>query len=178
MNKKMKSVAQNNIGYTGIVRLSQYTNNKKFTIAEIHNEGGKPLFDFLADCLSGNFVEASVNRPTKISLLYKNDSGIYEQAEGTSFIYLLTVPEKVYNEKAGVVRYSFIIPQEYFAGGMNSTTRFNAIGLYCDSAESVDDYAARCDVDTNDWDISISSVLALDWELHVANNFDYQEGTY
>lgn len=169
MSKNIKSIAQNNIGYTGVVRLSQYTGSKKFTIAEIHNEGGKPLFDFLADCLIGNFAEASVNRPTKILLLNKDDNGNYEQADGTSFIYLLTAPEKVYSEREGIVRYSFIIPQEYFAGGNSNSIRFNAIGLYCDSADSAEDFAACCRVDTSTWSISISSVLVLDWELHIAN---------
>jgi hypothetical protein len=178
MSKNIKSIAQNNIGYTGVVRLSQYTCNKKFTIAEIHNEGGKPLFDFLADCLVGNFTEASANMPTKISLLYKDDAENYEQAEGTSFIYLLNAPERVYNEKEGVVRYSFIIPQEYFAGGNPNSVRFNAIGLYCDSTDDINYYAARCDIPVDDWSISISSVLVLDWELHIANNFSNQEGTY
>ena len=173
MDKKIKSITQNNIGYTGIVKLSQYTKNKKFKIAEIHNEGGKPLFDFLADCLIGNFTVAATNRPNKIALLNINDEAgqvTVEAAEGTSFIYLLTAPEKVYNENAGVVRYSFIIPQEYFAG-VGGAVRFNAIGLYLDSATTVDDYAACCKVDTKDWSISISSVLVLDWELHIANNF-------
>lgn len=178
MSKSIKSTAQNNIGYTGIVRLSQYTGDKKFTIAEIHNKGGKALFDFLASCLIGNFTEASVNRPNKIALLYTEDTETYEQADGTSFIYLLTTPEQVYSEEEGVVRYSFIIPQEYFAGGNSSSIRFNAIGLYCDSADDVNDYAACCDVNTNEWSISISSVLVLDWELHIANNFSNEEGTY
>lgn len=179
MSKNIKSVAQNNIGYTGVVRLSQYTSNKKFTIAEIHNEGGKPLFNFLADCLISDFATAGANRPTKIALLYVNDEtdpATIEAAEGTSFIYLLKAPEKVYSETEGVVRYSFIIPQEYFAAGRPDSVRFNAIGLYCDSTDDVNDYAARCDVDTGTWDISISSVLVLDWELHIANHFDSQEG--
>lgn len=177
MSKNIKSIAQNNVGYTGIVKLSQYTKNKKFKIAEIHNEGGKPLFDFLADCLVGSFTEASINRPTKILLLNKEinaDGSItYEAAEGVSFIYLLTKPEKVYSETEGIVRYSFIIPQEYFAG---DKSRFNAIGLYGDLARYAEDFAACCDVDTSGWSISISSVLVLDWELHIANNFKDQGG--
>jgi hypothetical protein len=136
------------------------------------------LFDFLVDCLIGNFTEAAANRPNKIALLNKTEGNTYELAEGTSFIYLLNVPERVYSEDEGIVRYSFIIPQEYFAGGNNSSVRFNAIGLYCDSADDANNYAACCDVDTSTWSISISSVLVLDWELHLANNFDYQEDVY
>lgn len=171
MSKQIKSVAKNNIGYTGVVKLSQYTGNKKFIIAEIHNEGGKPLFDFLSDCLTGNFTVASANVPNKI-LLLNIDEETYpaeiKAADDADFIYLLTMPEKVYSEEEGIVRYSFIIPQEYFT----SSKRFNAIGLYADSAEYAEDYAAYCKVDTSTWSVSISSVLVLDWELHIANNFD------
>lgn len=170
MSKELRGTAKNNIAYTGVVKLSQYTNGKKFAIAEIHNEGGKPLFDFLTDCLIGDFDIAKADRPTKILLLNIDEDDEINKADNTSFIYLLSKPEKVYSENAGIVKYSFIIPQEYFAAGnANGATRFNAIGLYTDSAKDAKDYAACCKVDTSEWSISISSVLVLDWELHISN---------
>ena len=51
----MKNTAINHINYTGIVTLSQYINGKKFLITQKHNAGAHMLFDFLADCLVGNF---------------------------------------------------------------------------------------------------------------------------
>jgi hypothetical protein len=162
----IKGKAINSLSYTGIVRLSQYTNGKKVTIAEEHNEGGKILFNFLADCLVGDFDIARQDRPTKILLLREEDGNL-AKASNTSFIYLLTRPEKVYSkENECVIRYSFIIPQEYFIG-----TNFNAIGLYAESADeyNVSDYAAYCYVEANEWSISRSSVLILDWELHISN---------
>ena len=170
MSRKLQSAAVKHIEYTGIVTLSQYTKGKKFTIAKIHNTGGKPLFNFLADCLTGDFDIAKMDRPTKILLLNIDDAHQVTAAKNTSFIYLLSKPEKVYSEAGSIVKYSFIIPQEYFAAGnANGATRFNAIGLYANSATSAEDYAAYCEVDTSDWSISISSVLALDWELHLSN---------
>jgi hypothetical protein len=173
MGKNIKSVAQNNIGYTGIVKLSQYTGGKKFSIAEIHNVGGKPLFNFLVDCLMGNFKEAAANRPVKIMLLNVEGTGentTIKAATDTGLISLLNAPEKLYSATEGIVRYSFMIPQEYFA----NNSRFNAIGLYpgyVTKPSEAGDFAAYCLVDRSDWDISISSVLVLDWELHIANNF-------
>lgn len=170
MSKKLRGTAINNIAYTGVVRLSQYTNDKKFIIAEVHNEGGKPLFDFLAECLIGDFDIAKLDRPTKILLLNIDDKNNITPAENTSFIYLLTKPDMLYSEDESIVNYSFMIPQEYFAAGnANGATRFNAIGLYPNSATSAEDYAAYCKIDTSDWSISISSVLVLDWELHISN---------
>lgn len=167
MSKNIKSVAVNNIEYTGIVKLSQYTNGKVFTVLEKHNEGGTALFNFLTDCLLGDFDIAKFDRPSKIMLLNINEDGILAKATNTSFIYLLSKPEKVYStEKKGIVRYSFIIPQDYFVG-----TDFNAIGLYTNSTSELDleDYAAFCEVDLSDVSLSISSVLVLDWELHISN---------
>ena len=148
MSGNIKGTTINNIGYTGIVKLSQYTKNKKVPVAEIHNEGGLSLFNFLADCLVGDFDIAKVDRPTKILLLNIDEQNNIKAADNTSFIYLLAKPEKVYSEDAGIVRYSFIIPQEYFAAsGVVGSIRFNAIGLYTNSVQSVldaDNFAAFC----------------------------------
>jgi hypothetical protein len=167
MSKNIKSAAINNLEYTGIVKLSQYTNGKRFTVLEKHNEGGKALFNFLTDCLIGDFDIAKIDRPSKIMLLNHDGSGNLTKATNTSFIYLLSKPEKLYSaEKEGIVRYSFMIPQDYFIG-----TDFNAIGLYTSSASELDlaDYAAFCEVNLSDVNLSISSVLLLDWELHISN---------
>ena len=171
MNKKLRSTATSKLGYTGMVKLSQYNNGKKTEVATMHNEGGKALFNFIAECLCGNFTVASKNMPIKILLLNVDDKGEKSAAEGTDWIYILTAPEKVYSETEGVVRYSFIIPQEYFAAG-GSAVRFNAIGLYTKSATTPEDFAAYCRVKRSDWSLSLSSVLVLDWELHVANSFE------
>lgn len=172
MSQKTKGFTQNQITYTGTVRLSQYHKGKRHEIAEIHNEGGKPLFDFLADCLAGDFDLAKTNIPSVIKLLNVDEAGNKSVAANTPVIYMYTKPERVYSETAGIVRYSFVIPQEYFAAGnISGATRFNAIGLYTDEAAAADDFAAFCAVDTNDsnWDISMSSALVLDWELQITN---------
>lgn len=166
-NTRVKGTTVNSLGYTGIVTLSQYIRGKKRIVAKIHNRGNKPLFDFFADCLVGNFDTAKLYRPNKIMLLYKDDENVLHKAEDTDFIYLLSNPEKVYNDTEGVVRYSFIIPQDRFAG-----KNFNAIGLYTKAADGIDvnNYAAYCDIKQDTIrDVSLSSVLVLDWELHISN---------
>jgi hypothetical protein len=155
------------IGYTGIVTLSQYIGGKKFIVAKTHNAGGKPLFNFLADCLVGDFEIARIDRPTKILLLNIDDNQQKSVATDTRFIYMLSKPERVYSDSEGIVRYSFIVPQDIFAG-----TKFNAIGLYTDTAttQDVNDYAAFCTLAPDFFNnVSVSSVLVLDWELHISN---------
>ena len=162
----IKGTSINSLQYTGIVTLSQYIGGKKFTLAQIHNDGGKPLFNFLADCLAGDFDMAKVDRPTKILLLNISEDYSMSKATDTAFYYLLSKPEKVYSDTEGIVRYSFMIPQEIFAG-----TKFNAIGLYTDTATFLDvnNYAAYCKLDAEFFDkVSASSVLVLDWELHIS----------
>ena len=90
MYNKLKSSTTSRVEYTGIVRLSQYTGGKKFTIAEMHNVGGKPLFDFLADCLIGDFDLAKLDRPTKILLLNIDEERNIMAADNVNFIYLLS----------------------------------------------------------------------------------------
>ena len=167
----IKNTAINSLAYTGIVTLSQYIGQKKVVLSKMHNAGGKPLFNFLASCLLGDFAVASPNRPCKIMLLQEDNSDgikVISKAANTDFIYLLSKPEQVYSENnESIVKYSFIIPQDYFTG-----TSFNAIGLYADSATKADieDYAAIVsNVNFDAINVSISSVLVLDWELHISN---------
>lgn len=164
--KNLKGTAINTVEYTGIVTLSQYIKGKKAIISKTYNSGGKALFEFLTDCLLGDFDVAKIDRPTKI-LLLNEAGGVLTKANNTGFVSLLANPVKIYDTNAGIIRYSFHITQDLFAG-----TTFNAIGLYPNSATDLDldNYAAICNINPNDLDgLSVSSVLVLDWELHLSN---------
>ena len=167
----IKGTTINSLGYTGIVTLSQYIGAKRKILAKSHNEGGMALFNYLASCLAGDFDIVSVDRPTKILLLDMNrDESTgdikLERAVNSRFITLLTKPEIVYSNVEGIVRYSFVIPQEMLMG-----TNFNAIGLYSASAveEDINDYAACCSIELDKNNMSLSTVLVVDWELHISN---------
>lgn len=173
----MKSTTTNGLNYTGIVNLSQYTGHKKTQIARIYNNGGNALFNFLSDCLIGDFDSARLARPTKIMLLnteYEdktNNKKIKKISSASGFIYLTSKPEKVFVESTAAiskVRYSFVIARDILE---NAT--FNSIGLYADNA-TLDDignfnYAAFCDISLSTSDIAASSLLAVDWELNISN---------
>ena len=170
----MKNTAINSLGYTGIVTISQYIGSKKVKIAQIHNEGRKSLFNFIADCLAGDFDSASIDRPYKIMLLKAtkdigSDELILEKR--SDFISLVSNPEKIYSPNSGIVRYSFIVTKDKL-----DTTDFNCIGLYAKSTivseSDINNFAAICEVDTGEYQLSISSALVIDWELHVSNMED------
>jgi hypothetical protein len=164
----MKSTVINTLSYTGIVTLSQYIGNKKIEIAQVHNEGGNPLFSFFSDCLIGDFESARINRPIKIMLLKRISGEVSDDYESKSdYIHLTTPAEKVYDDSLteGIVRYSFIVTRDKL-----ENTDFNCIGLYSGSTKLEDfrDYAAICSV--GDMIISPSSALLIDWKLYISNS--------
>lgn len=169
----MKNSAINSLGYTGIVTLSQYSNNKKIVLKQVHNSGSNPLFNFFANCLLGDFETAKLELPTKIKLLYAekddNTDEITKLESASGFIYLLNKPERLYTESyiaSSSICYSFIIPRDIV-----ERSNFNSIGLYPDAAaeEDVDNHAAICMVDGVSG-MSTSAVLVVDWELIITNN--------
>ena len=169
----MKNTAINTLEYTGVVTLSQYINSKKVKITQVNNEGGNPLFNFLSDCLIGDFDTAKASLPTKIMLLKSyeiidtsNNTTSINVESRSGFIYLLSKPEKVYDNTKGVVRYSFVLSRDII-----ESTDFNSIGLYTNSTTEVypQNYAAFCKVSINSNDISSSSILIVDWELNISN---------
>ena len=169
----MKNAAINTLEYTGMVTLSQYINSKKVKLAQVQNEGGNPLFNFMSDCLIGDFDVARVNLPTKIMLLNvtstkdtDGNTSVLNIESRSGFVYLLTKPEKVYNATKSVVRYSFALSRDILEG-----TDFNSIGLYAAGTAEThpQEYAALCKVSINGNDISTSSILVVDWELNISN---------
>ncbi len=179
----MKSKTINSLFYTGIVTLSQYSRNKKVPILQLHNSGGNLLFDFLANCLTGDFDLAAPNQPNKIMLL-NIEGGIPEDISTlnlatstitpvSDFIYLLTKPERVNSSDSCTVRYSFSVASEFLA-----SKAFNCIGLYTDKVspdkttdEFKNNFVALCKLSTADLEaIPTSSRLVIDWELNISNN--------
>lgn len=160
----MKNVATNTLQYAGIVTVSQRIGNNKIKVAQIHNSGSNLLFDFIIDCLAGDFIE--YNRPYYIRLLSDKGSGQYESR--SELIPCLSLPKKTPYESS--VTYSFEIPRSFLQG-----TNFNCIGLYSASTESTTDlgeYAAVCSTDgkINEAQISAASALLVDWKLIITNN--------
>lgn len=173
----MRNIATNGIGYTGIVRLSQYINGKKKPIAALKNQGNTPLFNFISDCLLGDFDIAQINRPTKIMLLKRVPEAIdsstgesipaYYQSE-SGFIYLRSKPEKLNASVYGGVRYSFVIDRS-----MMANAELEYIALYSNSVteQDINNFAAIVQVpEIANQGITSSSALVIDWELRISNN--------
>lgn len=171
----MSNKAISTIKYTGMVTLSQYIGSKKIKIAQMQNTGGNPLFDFIADCLVGDFTLAKFNRPTKIMLLKRTAhettgaATTYTYEGLTGFSYLTTKPEKVYDPTNGIVRYSFLIPSDWLEGIDNFDNV--GIGLFTDSTtdRDLESYAAFCELTVTKTSL-VNAALVVDWELIISNN--------
>lgn len=155
----MKSKVLNTLNYTGVVTLSQYIGNKKIKIAQIHNKGGNPLFNFFTNCLIGEFAKASASRPEKIALFNLNGN-TYDSVTG--FVNMYTPAKKTDVNK---VKYSFMITKDKFE---SATFTDLHIGLYTHGATDLQDYAAICKVDIENTAL-INAALVVDWELAISN---------
>lgn len=167
----MKNMILNTINYTGLVTLSKQIGNAKMPIAQIHNAGGTPLFEFIAECLAGNMEIAKAIRPTKVMLLKSNDLTNFEDLSGT--FYLITKPEKLTsNSKHGIgARYSFLLPKDL----IENITAFDNVylALYSDATDTtrsqeLANYAAICKLEVIKNTI-VNAALAVDWDLTVSN---------
>jgi hypothetical protein len=171
----MKNKAINVLNYTGIVTLSRYVGTKKIKVAQVHNTGGTSLFNFLANCLAGEFDVAKVNIPTKIRLLYRSgDTDNYTYSPITSSIFLRTPPEPSFTTGESRVKFSFIIPRDYLDSISLVSTPDNTLclGLYANSVseEDSENFMAFCELENLDQSILVNAYLVVDWELIIANS--------
>lgn len=176
----MKNIAANKLGYTGIVTLSQYIGTKKVKIASLHNTGGMPLFEFIADCLLGDFTIARESMLDKIILIeYDEETNTYARRSG--FYHRLTKPEKIYDSTGKcAVRYSFTIPKDI----IENLTNFEnlSLGLFTENTpedandDELSEYAAFCKLDLRHSSV-LGAALVVDWVLMFSNATEYTEAT-
>jgi hypothetical protein len=162
----MKNTTINSLEYSGTVTISMGVGTKKVNVAKIQNTGKQSLFNFFADCLVGDFDVAEAERPNKIMLLHYNAADDrYESRSG--FIY--GRPEKIYNSSEGVVCYSFTITRDKL-----ENITFDSIGLFSHATKNLENDNFVAIVDNvqdklNKKNLSVSSALVIDWELHISN---------
>ena len=60
------------VGYSGKVKVTVVDDRKVVSRNVGHNAGGQPLFQFLAQCLCGNYENTKPLQPLKIKLFYNN----------------------------------------------------------------------------------------------------------
>ncbi len=174
----MKNIARNTLAYVGDVTLSQYVGSKKVKIGHVHNKGGKPLFDFLASCFTGDFATANTLLPRKIWLFeaeFNNDTikdGTFKDHSTQGILSPARKSDST--ENASSVRYSFSIPYTYITS--LDTFEHAYIGLYTEHEENPDNYLAYFSLSTLNRSLFLNTALVIDWELQVTNDStNYEE---
>lgn len=175
----MKNIARNTLTYIGDVTLSQYIGSKKVTVGKIHNSGGKPLFDFLVSCMSGDFTTANALLPCRIGLFTADydSNGTFSNIEGIGNWGLLSPIRKVDSTfENSSVCYSFMIPFEIISPITSFENAF--VGLYSEyeaSKSAYANYMAYFSLSTLDRSLFLNAALVVDWELKIINGkTDYE----
>ena len=184
------------IGYRGDVKFSTYIGKHLLSTKTYRNAGALPLFQFLANCLAGNFPAAYQNRPYKIKLLKANaerpsDLNMPTDVRGnnascSSLLSMTSAPAIIIQDSAEMqackVTFSFIFPQ-------NSITESgaNIIAMYGPGITDQGEYCAyykltRESVDASGgietvWDPIIidpdddeaNKIYAVEWTMTLAN---------
>lgn len=87
MNSKPLEITKTNSDcaqYTGTVTVASYLGDRLIKKETHHNQGLKTLFEFIGDCLQGNWYGARDKRPCKLVMLKKAEGEILTDAEYNS----------------------------------------------------------------------------------------------
>jgi hypothetical protein len=161
----------------GKITLSQWLGSKKIVVGRTHNSGGKPLFDFLTSCFTGDFSIAQAKLPRKIGIYTREDDTI----RGLCKYPLISAAKKVEStSNASAVRYSFIIPYDVISS--IESFEYAYIGLYpenpIDSENPYNDYLASFSLKDLNRSLFLNSALTVDWDLQIVNgSTEYDEST-
>lgn len=98
-----KASCTQNIQYRGYIKVEAIRNGKSKVLLSQHNEGQKPLFQFIAYCLAG-YSNDSVRRPAHIMLKNGEDNQMLRTVRYTSAKVIETT------DNGYGVRYKFLIP--------------------------------------------------------------------
>ena len=184
------------VGYSGKVKVTVVDDRKVVSRKVGHNAGGQPLFQFLAQCLCGNYENAEQSQPLKIKLFYNEaetktnairnieawvgsaSNTSIEEASNFIFVNAPSVPEEIEDEKGNKNGYKAIL---HFRVPFSFVTRnkINQICLYAQNEIDSKKYSAYylftdstdaeklAPIEVNNQQASYS--LIIEWELSIAN---------
>ena len=87
---ELKTLNNQSVNYKGIVKVSIVNGqNKTISTNTYHNNGTNNLFNFIANCIAGNYINHEKYRPCKIALYRAAESGsnIKSEYRMSNFIF-------------------------------------------------------------------------------------------
>ena len=184
------------VGYSGKVTVTVVDDRKVVSRKVGHNAGGQPLFQFLAQCLCGNYENTKPLQPLKIKLFYNkatdttaaitninnwvgSDSNTsIEEASNFIFVNAAGATEEIVDEEGNKNGYKAIL---HFRVPFAFVTQneVNQICLYAQSENDDKKYSAYylfkdsknkeklAPIKVNNQQASYN--LIIEWELSIAN---------
>ena len=185
------------VGYSGKVTVTVVDDRKVVSRKVGHNAGGQPLFQFLAQCLCGNYENTKPLQPLKIKLFYNNakdktaaitniqnwvkSEGDFTSVASASNFIFVNAPgdtEEIADEKGNKNGCKAIL---HFRVPFSFVTRteINQICLYAQNANDDKKYSAYylftdsknkeklAPIKVNNQQASYN--LIIEWELSIAN---------
>ena len=184
------------VGYSGKVTVTVVDDRKVVSRKVGHNAGGQPLFQFLAQCLCGNYENTKPLQPLKIRLFYNkatdttaattninnwvgSDSNTsIEEASNFIFVNAPSATEEIEDEEGNKNGYKAIL---HFRVPFSFVTRteINQICLYAQNESDPKIYSAYY-LFTDSTDVEklapikvnnqqASYNLIIEWELSISN---------
>lgn len=191
--KETNKSTSGSIGYQGKISVAVQRGNKTISNKTYNNNGNTNLFRFLGDCLAGTFSEE--NRPIKIALFNKKNTGIPEEADDFStwvftksilaspltIVYSNTPKPKIEGNTVSIT-YDFKIPYTYLTGSVYKVAIYSArneVNTEVPSSNNIWNWSAAfgfLNEDGTDWEPIIISnsnkqyyTLLISWTMSIRN---------
>lgn len=185
------------VGYSGKVKVTVVDDRKVISRKVGHNAGGQPLFQFLAQCLCGNYENTKTLQPLKIKLFYnkaetvadaitniqnwvKSEGDFTSVASASNFIFVNAAgaTEEIADEEGNKNGYKAIL---HFRVPFSFVTKneVNQICLYAQNENDDKKYSAYylfkdskdekklAPIKVNNQQASYN--LIIEWELSISN---------
>lgn len=190
MTNKVEKTSNNvsALKYSGDICVKILDNERVLETRNYHNTGCTKLFDFLADCLTGNFTGAKDKRPCRI-VLFENDldhptyiledgknkfqiNSFNESCRVSTKVFYDSTPAPQISDGKASITYHFRIPFLCLTGGKKVTK----LGLFTNliSYGYQNDLCAYYILDDEEA-IAIPEAggnftIIIDWKLSIQNN--------
>lgn len=182
---------KDSLEYSGNVTIKLYDGERLLRTSKHHNTGCAKLFNFIADCLTGNFSGAKSSRPCKV-VLFKHDTdypigsdkddtvtfqpnSFNEKSRvSTKVFYDTTIYPGINEDGSSSITYHFRIPFLCLVGG----ERVYKVGLYpntiSDLRTDICAYYLLAKDEENKQDFEIPTeggnfTVIIDWTLTIKN---------
>jgi len=171
---ELKTLNNQSVNYKGIVKVSIVNGqNKTISTNTYYNNGTNNLFNFIANCIAGNYINHEKYRPCKIALYKAAATDIKSENRVSNFIFQ-DGAAKVKNISTGLtsgceVIYHFRIPFVQLTSSANVVSAALWPSIF---SENNNEYSAAVNFNPEiviPPKVSTNWTIIVDWTLQISN---------